>query len=79
MVTTALLQLVVWVDPLDGTAEFTQGLLDHVTVLIGLAWQGKAIAGVVYQPYFNYQTPGAELGRTLWGMIGLGECVVSHF
>ena len=25
----------VWVDPLDGTAEFTQGLLDHVTVLIG--------------------------------------------
>lgn len=26
----------VWVDPLDGTAEYTQGLLDHVTVLIGI-------------------------------------------
>ena len=26
----------IWVDPLDGTAEFTQGLLDHVTVLIGM-------------------------------------------
>ena len=25
----------VWVDPLDGTAEYTQGLLDHVTVLVG--------------------------------------------
>ena len=25
----------IWVDPLDGTAEYTQGLLDHVTVLIG--------------------------------------------
>ena len=27
--------ITVWVDPLDGTAEYTQGLLDHVTVLIG--------------------------------------------
>ena len=27
--------LTVWVDPLDGTKEYTQGLLDHVTVLIG--------------------------------------------
>jgi len=29
--------LTVWVDPLDGTKEYTQGLLDHVTVLIGIA------------------------------------------
>ena len=28
----------VWVDPLDGTNEYTQGLLDHVTVLIGGYW-----------------------------------------
>ena len=27
--------VVIWVDPLDGTSEYTQGLLDHVTVLIG--------------------------------------------
>ncbi|XP_018015045.1 LOW QUALITY PROTEIN: 3'(2'),5'-bisphosphate nucleotidase 1-like [Hyalella azteca] len=45
-------------------------LLDHVTVLIGIAAQGKAVAGVVHQPYFNYQTPGAELGRTVWGVVG---------
>ena len=25
--------LTVWVDPLDGTKEFTEGHLDHVTVL----------------------------------------------
>ena len=67
------LQLVVWVDPLDGTKEFTEGLLDHVTVLIGLAWQGKSIGGVIHQPYFNYQNKGAELGRTTWGLIGLGK------
>lgn len=65
-------ELVVWVDPLDGTSEFTQGLLDHVTVLIGVAWKGKSIGGVIHQPYYNYQNTGSELGRTMWGLIGLG-------
>ncbi|XP_037393662.1 3'(2'),5'-bisphosphate nucleotidase 1 isoform X1 [Pygocentrus nattereri] len=88
-------ELVVWVDPLDGTKEYTEAarlldspvvvqkqlqaptapprLLDHVTVLIGIAYRGKAIAGVINQPFYNYQM-GADvtLGRTLWGMLGLG-------
>uniref|UniRef100_A0AAR2J857 3'(2'),5'-bisphosphate nucleotidase 1 n=1 Tax=Pygocentrus nattereri TaxID=42514 RepID=A0AAR2J857_PYGNA len=56
-----------------GTKEYTEGLLDHVTVLIGIAYRGKAIAGVINQPFYNYQM-GADvtLGRTLWGMLGLG-------
>ncbi|MBN3324681.1 BPNT1 nucleotidase, partial [Atractosteus spatula] len=67
-------ELVVWVDPLDGTKEYTEGLLDHVTVLIGIAYNGTAIAGVINQPFYNYQLgPGAALGRTLWGMLGLGS------
>lgn len=45
--------VVVWVDPLDGTSEFTQGLLDHVTILIGLSINGRAIGGVIHQPFFN--------------------------
>uniref|UniRef100_A0A4W4EX38 3'(2'),5'-bisphosphate nucleotidase 1 n=1 Tax=Electrophorus electricus TaxID=8005 RepID=A0A4W4EX38_ELEEL len=81
-------ELVVWVDPLDGTKEYTEGkrpldqrsvlclitgLLDHVTVLIGIAYKGKAIAGVINQPFYNYQVGAdATLGRTLWGMLGLG-------
>ncbi|XP_055437894.1 3'(2'),5'-bisphosphate nucleotidase 1 isoform X1 [Bubalus kerabau] len=80
--------LVVWVDPLDGTKEYTEGLLDNVTVLIGIAYEGKAIAGVINQPYYNYQKneneklreprndakagPDAVLGRTIWGVLGLG-------
>ncbi|XP_004867455.1 3'(2'),5'-bisphosphate nucleotidase 1 isoform X1 [Heterocephalus glaber] len=65
--------LVVWVDPLDGTKEYTEGLLDNVTVLIGIAYEGKAIAGIINQPYYNYQAgPNAELGRTIWGVLGLG-------
>ena len=62
-----LADLTVWVDPLDGTKEYTQvifnqrivallivslkGLLDHVTVLIGIAVGSKAVAGVIHQPY----------------------------
>ncbi|XP_076612638.1 3'(2'),5'-bisphosphate nucleotidase 1 isoform X1 [Chaetodon auriga] len=92
-------EIVVWVDPLDGTKEYTEAsrcvrhpaeaqishkgpyishstalwLLDNVTVLIGIACGGKAIAGVINQPFYNYQLgPGAELGRTMWGMPGLG-------
>ncbi|XP_071763061.1 3'(2'),5'-bisphosphate nucleotidase 1 [Centroberyx gerrardi] len=66
-------ELVVWVDPLDGTKEYTEGLLDNVTVLIGIAYGGRAIAGVINQPFYNYQLgAGAELGRTMWGMLGLG-------
>ncbi|XP_056118665.1 3'(2'),5'-bisphosphate nucleotidase 1 isoform X1 [Rhinichthys klamathensis goyatoka] len=88
-------ELVVWVDPLDGTKEYTEAarvlynpvyiqkpvqphrapnrLLDHVTVLIGIAYKGTAIAGVINQPFYNYQIgAGASLGRTLWGVLGLG-------
>lgn len=66
-------EIVVWVDPLDGTSEYTQGLLDHVTVLIGIAVNGKSVAGVIYQPFFNYQAdPETKLGRCIWGVIGLG-------
>uniref|UniRef100_U3I7Y1 3'(2'),5'-bisphosphate nucleotidase 1 n=1 Tax=Anas platyrhynchos platyrhynchos TaxID=8840 RepID=U3I7Y1_ANAPP len=48
-------------------------LLDHVTVLIGIAYGGKAIAGVINQPYYNYEAgANATLGRTIWGVLGLG-------
>ncbi|XP_047243542.1 3'(2'),5'-bisphosphate nucleotidase 1 isoform X2 [Girardinichthys multiradiatus] len=92
-------ELVVWVDPLDGTKEYTEAsrclhlqavaqkphkgldkthgtalwLLDNVTVLIGIAYGGRAIAGVINQPFYNYQLGAeADLGRTMWGMLGLG-------
>jgi len=64
--------LTVWVDPLDGTKEYTQGLLDHVTVLIGIAVGSKAVAGVIHQPYYNYKTEGAPVGRTFYGLVGAG-------
>uniref|UniRef100_A0AC34FND9 3'(2'),5'-bisphosphate nucleotidase 1 n=1 Tax=Panagrolaimus sp. ES5 TaxID=591445 RepID=A0AC34FND9_9BILA len=65
--------VVIWVDPLDGTSEFAAALkgrspsLQQVTVLIGIAYQGKSVAGVIHQPYYS----GNE-GRTLWGIVGMG-------
>ncbi|NXF42648.1 BPNT1 nucleotidase, partial [Oceanites oceanicus] len=51
-------ELVIWVDPLDGTKEYTEG---------------KAIAGVINQPYYNYEAGAdAVLGRTIWGVLGIG-------
>ncbi|PAA87615.1 hypothetical protein BOX15_Mlig003614g1, partial [Macrostomum lignano] len=63
----------VWVDPLDGTSEFAANLLDHVTVLIGIAVGSRAVAGVICQPYYNYQTLSPDqMGRLIWSLEGLG-------
>lgn len=51
---------------------FFKGLLDHVTVLIGIAVKGQAVGGVIHQPYFNYKTVKDPVGRSLWGLVGLG-------
>uniref|UniRef100_A0A8C8D884 3'(2'),5'-bisphosphate nucleotidase 1 n=1 Tax=Oncorhynchus tshawytscha TaxID=74940 RepID=A0A8C8D884_ONCTS len=51
------------------TCHLISGLLEHVTVLIGISYGGKAIAGVINQP-FNYQL-GTETAD-MWGMPGLG-------
>lgn len=65
--------LLVWVDPLDGTREYTQGYEDarFVTILIGVAWRGKPIAGVINQPFFK-KDADSYLERILWGIVGLG-------
>lgn len=62
--------LVVWVDPLDGTAEYTKGFLEHVTVLIGVSYKNRAIGGVIHQPF--YASGGTAPGRTIWGLRELG-------
>jgi len=64
--------VVIWVDPLDGTSEFTEGtedsaLLQQVTVLIGICYRGRPIAGVVHQPFY-----ANNVGRTIWSIHGCG-------
>lgn len=63
--------VVIWVDPLDGTSEYTQGILESVTVLIGMSVRNRAVGGVIHQPY--YRRSDNQLGRTIWGLKGLGS------
>ncbi|KAL3099872.1 hypothetical protein niasHS_001798 [Heterodera schachtii] len=67
-----LQDVVVWVDPMDGTSIFTKSkknpaLLRYVTVLIGITYKGRPVAGVVHQPFYN-----GEQSRTVWSIVGVG-------
>jgi len=55
--------LIIWIDPLDGTKEYTLGMKECVTVLVGVSWRGKPVGGVVHVPFIK---------RTLWAVVGLG-------
>eukprot|EP00899_Mesostigma_viride_P023515 jgi/Mesvir1/4348/Mv02432-RA.1 len=70
----SLQDVVVWVDPLDGTQEFVDGYMSHVTVLIGVAVHGIPVAGVIHQPFGKGSgvAENGPQGRTMWGAMGLG-------
>jgi 3'(2'), 5'-bisphosphate nucleotidase len=57
-------ELLIWIDPLDGTGEFIRRKFDSVTVMIGISLSGSPIAGVIHQPH---------TGNTVWGVVGVGS------
>jgi len=58
--------IIVYIDPLDATREFTLGNVHCVITLIGITVKGSPIAGVMHQPFVGTH------GRTVWGVVGLG-------
>ena len=46
--------IVVFVDPVDGTREFVEGRLSACQNLIGISYRGRALAGVVGLPFTRY-------------------------
>ena len=45
-----------------------------MTVLVGIAVEGKPVAGVIHQPFYGSAAglPARQQGRTVWGMLGIG-------
>jgi len=43
--------ITIFVDPLDGTREFVEGRLENCQVLVGIAINGRAVAGVIGMPF----------------------------
>ena len=64
-----LSSVTVYIDPLDGTKEFTLGHTEGVTLLIGFTIDDRAVAGVIGQPF---------TGNVVWGAVGVGVEGVQH-
>uniref|UniRef100_A0A6B2LD23 3'(2'),5'-bisphosphate nucleotidase 1 n=1 Tax=Arcella intermedia TaxID=1963864 RepID=A0A6B2LD23_9EUKA len=63
--------IIVYVDPIDGTKEFTEGFYSQVLILIGIALKGRPIAGIMCQPW-KEDSKDSERGVFLWGLVGHG-------
>ncbi|TMW55701.1 hypothetical protein Poli38472_010583 [Pythium oligandrum] len=65
-------ELVVWIDPLDGTKKFAEKKYDEVSVLLGIAYHRRPIAGVMHLPFHG------DHGVTYWGGKGIGLFRSTH-
>jgi 3'-phosphoadenosine 5'-phosphosulfate (PAPS) 3'-phosphatase len=45
--------MVIWIDPLDGTKGFTEGHLHHITSMIGVAVNKRPRIGIIHKPFYN--------------------------
>ena len=43
----------VWIDPLDATQEYSENLVDYVTVMFCITQNGQPKAGIIHNPFIN--------------------------
>lgn len=63
-------EVIVYVDPLDGTREFVEGRLANVQCLIGLCWRGRPLMGVIGLPFGISNHDNST--EVMFGLIGKG-------
>jgi len=65
--------LVIFIDPVDGTREFVEGRLEAVENLIGISYRDRSIAGVVGLPFYRNTDSLDPYGiKVLYGVTGGG-------
>jgi 3'-phosphoadenosine 5'-phosphosulfate (PAPS) 3'-phosphatase len=46
-------EMVIWIDPIDGTKGFTEGHLHHITSMIGVSVNMRPRIGIIHKPFYN--------------------------
>ena len=69
-------EMVIWIDPLDGTKGFTEGHLNHITSMIGVTINGRPRCGIIHKPFYK-QT--LRQGRTYFGTPECGIFIKDKF
>jgi len=57
-------EITVWIEPLDGTEEYTEDLRQYVTTMICIVKGTEPIAAVIHKPFEN---------STAWAWVGHGS------
>ncbi len=68
--------MVIWIDPLDGTKGFTEGHTHHITSMIGVAVNKRPRIGIIHKPFYNKQY---QQGRTYFGTPECGIFIKDKF